>query len=57
MPMPRDEWIVFWTRLQADWRAYSQEFTECERGPNACVVDDFLRSLVQEWAKRGRRAW
>jgi hypothetical protein len=57
MAMPRDQWIEYMTRLQRDMRAYSQEFDPCERGPDAYVVDDFLRSVLTEWEKRGRKGW
>jgi hypothetical protein len=60
MAMARDAWIEYMARLQKDWHAYDQEFDRnrnIERGPDACVVDDFLRSLLNEWAKRGRKGW
>lgn len=57
MAMSRDAWIVYMAKLQADWRAFSQEWEVPERSPDAQVVDDFIRSLMQEWAKRGRKGW
>jgi hypothetical protein len=55
--LPRDEWMKYMTRLNKDMRALSQEWDVPERGPDACVVDDFIRSLLTEWAKRGRAGW
>ena len=57
MAMARDAWIAYMAKLQSDWRAFAQEFDPCERTVHAPVVDDFIRSLLTEWSKRGRRGW
>lgn len=57
MAMARDAWILWMARLQADWRAYREEFDQqLERGPDAQVVDYFCHSLFEEWTEGGWRA-
>ena len=52
MALSRDEWIAYMTRLQADMRAYAQEFDPCERTEHAPLVDELVHDLTTKWAKR-----
>lgn len=53
MAMHRDQWIAYMTRLQSDWRAFSQEFDQrIERTEHAPLVDALIHDLMTEWARR-----